>query len=268
MSLWLFRLWIIKPFNHWKHIILNILITILFLIPLMKAEGHSEPEKTFIYTAKKFGVSLIKAVITINTHSFFNGKKVFQIQARVNSLPNISFFLRMNNRFISIVDSKKFSPISYIKEIDQDGLFIKKKNYKQIIIFNHSEKKIIVEKIFGNNKEEVILPPLTYDPLSIFLRFYLKDEFIPGQDLELSVYDGIKVKDIILNSKKETLKFNDENEVNTVCIESKTSFSSFGEKEGVIRVWYTDDQKKIPILIELILPIGKVRFELEEAMGI
>lgn len=235
----------------------------------MKAGGNSEPEKTFIYTAKKFGVSILKAVITINTHSFFNGKKVFQIQACVNSFPNISFFLRMNNRFLSIVDPKKFSPISYIKEINQEGLFVKKKNYKQIIIFNHSEEKIIVEKIFeNNNKEEVILPPLTYDPLSILLRFYLKDEFIPGQDLELSVYDGIKIKDIILNSRKETLKFNNENEVNTVCIESKMSFSSFGEKEGVIRVWYTDDQKKIPILIELILPIGKVRFELEETMGI
>lgn len=52
-------------------------------------------------------------------------------------------------------------------------------------------------------------------------------------------------------------------EVEAVCLESSTSFSSFEDKEGIIRIWYTTHGEKIPILIELELPIGDIKFELE-----
>jgi len=52
-------------------------------------------------------------------------------------------------------------------------------------------------------------------------------------------------------------------EVEAVCLESSTAFSTFGDKEGRIRIWYTADGKKTPILMELELPIGHIKFELE-----
>jgi hypothetical protein len=51
-------------------------------------------------------------------------------------------------------------------------------------------------------------------------------------------------------------------EVEAVRLESTTSFSSFGDKEGIIRIWYTADGKKNPVSLELDLPIGSIRFEL------
>ena len=53
-------------------------------------------------------------------------------------------------------------------------------------------------------------------------------------------------------------------EVEAVCLESTTPFSTFGDKEGIIRIWYLNNREKIPILIELDLPVGNVKFELEE----
>ncbi len=50
----------------------------------------------------------------------------------------------------------------------------------------------------------------------------------------------------------------------TVCLEATTSFASFEDREGIIRIWYTSDGKKTPVLMELDLPVGKVRFELDE----
>jgi len=46
-------------------------------------------------------------------------------------------------------------------------------------------------------------------------------------------------------------------------LESSTSFSSFEDKEGKIRIWYKADGEKTPVLIELELPVGNIRFELE-----
>jgi hypothetical protein len=52
-----------------------------------------------------------------------------------------------------------------------------------------------------------------------------------------------------------------------VRLDSKTFFSTFGDQEGAIHIWYTADGKKTPILIETDLPVGMIRFELESIDG-
>lgn len=251
-----------------------IIISISFILLGIHSKGveiqsngsklHLENEKIFIYIAKKFGIPVLQGTIKISNRFLNNGKAFLRIQVDVNSFPHIALLLKMNNRFVSIVDAETLSPVSFTKEIDQDGLFIKKKLYKQIHIFNHSDQKIVIEKIMENKKEEVLLPSSTYDPLSMFLRCHLKEEFKTGENFRFLIYDGVKLREMVFQSKKEIISLKEDIEIDTICLESKTSFSTFGEKEGTIRVWYTYDKKRIPILMELILPIGKVRFELEE----
>jgi hypothetical protein len=69
---------------------------------------------------------------------------------------------------------------------------------------------------------------------------------------------------MVFHSKKETVNSKMYGEVEAVCLESTTSFSTFGDKEGIIRIWYMNNREKIPILMELDLPVGNVRFELDE----
>ena len=72
------------------------------------------------------------------------------------------------------------------------------------------------------------------------------------------------LRQIVFQPKQEKIKSKIYGEVEAVRLEAVTSFASFENKEGVIRIWYTNDRKKTPILIELDLPIGSVRFELDE----
>jgi hypothetical protein len=83
----------------------------------------------------------------------------------------------------------------------------------------------------------------------------------------MSIFDGVKFRQMVFHSKKSRVKSKVLGEVEAVCLESTTAFSSFGEKEGNIRIWYTADGDKIPISLELDLPVGIVRFELEEMRG-
>jgi hypothetical protein len=69
---------------------------------------------------------------------------------------------------------------------------------------------------------------------------------------------------MVFHSKKEKVNSKMYGEVEAVCLESTTSFSTFGDKEGIIRIWYMNNREKIPILMELELPVGNVRFELDE----
>jgi hypothetical protein len=122
----------------------------------------------------------------------------------------------------------------------------------------------VVEGGEEKGRQEISVPSETYDPLSMFGRCYLREELHPGQEIRMSIFDGMKLRQMVFCSKKEKVKSRLYGEINAVCLESSTSFSTFGEKEGIIRIWYALDGKKTPVSMELSLPVGNVRFDLDD----
>jgi len=253
-------------------------------------------EKVFRYSAtSSFGIPILKASIRIESGTSEQGRPIYQIRAAIYSLDYLKFLFRVNNRFLSTVEAETLAPLQYVKEIHQEGLLAKKKNYLQTLTFDHSNKKLIVEnRKAGERKEmplsadanvplsmdqsdkkssvenrkggewkEIPMSAETYDPLSIFAKHYLKSELRPGQDIQMSIFDGTKLRNLVFVSRKEKVTSKIYGEVEAVLLESSTAFSSFDDKEGKIRIWYADRGEKIPILIELELPVGDIKFELE-----
>jgi hypothetical protein len=221
------------------------------------------PGKVFLYTAKKLGIPIIKASIKIENGSSEQGKLIYQIHASIDSLDYLKYLFRMNNQFHSTVEAETLFPLRYVKEIDQEGLLAKKKNYIQTFIFDYSNKKVVMEKQEGRERKEIPFSSEIYDPLSMFAKYYFKEELHPGKEIQMSIFDGVKIRQMVFFPKKGKVESKTYGEVEAVCLESTTSFSSFEDREGIIRIWYTTDGKRIPILIELDLPIGNVKFELE-----
>jgi hypothetical protein len=246
-----------------------LLITILLLGSIVHVDGQNpnaelRSGKCFIYTAKKFGVPILKATIKIENGSIEHGKPLSQVYANVESLDFLGFLFRMNNRFTSTIEGETCTPVQYVKEIDQEGLLIKKKNYIQTVTFDNSHQKAVIEKKGEDGRQEISLPPATYDPLSMFARYYLRDEFHPEGDIQISLFDGNKLRQMVFHAKKEKVGSKMYGEVEAICLESTTPFSNFGDKEGIIRIWFLNNREKIPIFIELDLPVGNIKFELEE----
>ena len=221
-------------------------------------------EKIFYYTAKKLGVPILKATIRIGNGYSEQGKNLHKIEAQVISFKVPGFMFRMNNRFTSFMKMDSFSPLRYVKEIDQEGLFIERKNYLQTITFDSILHKATVEKKAAGEKREVFFPSQTYDPLAMFARYHLREGLPPDQEVRMAIFDGVKFRQMVFHSKRSRVKSKILGEVDAVCLESTTAFSSFGEKEGNIRIWYTANGDKIPISLELDLPVGVVKFDLDE----
>jgi hypothetical protein len=219
--------------------------------------------KSFLYTAKSLGIPILKASLKIENGVFEQGKPSYQVQIHLGSFQNLRPLLRINNCFTSIIDSETLQPLRYMKEIDQKGVFIKDKHYYQILTFDCASSKVI-ERTDKKGEQEIFLPPHTYDPLSIFAKYYLREEILPGQELRMSIYDGVKLREMVFRTRKEPVRSKIYGKVEAICLESTTSFSNFADQEGVIRIWYLSDRRKTPLLMELDLPIGKVRFELEK----
>jgi hypothetical protein len=218
--------------------------------------------RVFSYTAKKLGVPILKASIKIENGASEEGRPLYRIDASISSL-QFGFLFRMNNRFLSTVQAETCAPVRYVKEIDQEGFLVQKKNYFQTFTFDFLNKKVVAERGEKKERQEIPLSSEAHDPLSMFAKCYLKDVIRPGQSIPMSIFDGVKLREIVFYSRKERVKSKMYGEVETVCLESSTSFSSFEDREGRIRIWFTADGEKAPVLIELELPIGNIKFELE-----
>ena len=212
----------------------------------------------FSYGVEKFGLRILEAIITLEEARSEEGKKVYLVQAEVDTTGVTNWFFRMHNRFYSWVDALHFGPLRYVKEIHQKGIFSGEKNYRSVLTFNQDNNRVVID-----GTKDVTVPPGTQDPLSFFVKYYLGEEIKPAEEIRMSIYDGIKLREVFFDSKGESIETQWCGLVDVICLESKVPFSSLGEREGIIRIWFTRDRRKVPVRIDLGLPIGMVQFELE-----
>jgi hypothetical protein len=253
-------------FHHGKvHRIRVITLSFLLLFFVNLPFGHAFPNLMpgegirFYYRAQKLGTTIMKASLSIE-----RGNPHYVVKAAVDTKGVACPFFRMHNRFSSYVTADGLTPWRYIKEVDQKGIFSHKKQYTDTLTFDPSSCTVTIEHANPPGVEKISVPPHTYDPLAIFLKYFLESELINGQRLTMSIYDGVKLKDVTFDAASEEITTTLYGKVKAICLKSEMPFSTLGDKEGVIKIWYTDDTRRFPVNISLELPtVGKVEFELE-----
>jgi hypothetical protein len=223
-------------------------------LPCLPGEGIR-----FHYRAQKLGTTIIKASLSIE-----RGNPHYLVQAMVDTKGVARPLFRIHNRFSSYITEDGLMPWRYIKEVDQKGIFSHKKRYTDTLTFDPAGCKVTVEHASTPGVQEISIPPKTYDPLAIFLKCFLESEVANGRPLTMSIYDGIKLREVTFDATSGEITTPLYGTVKAICLKSEVPFSSLGDKEGVIKIWYTDDERRFPVNITLELPIvGNVEFELE-----
>ena len=238
------------------------LSSLLLFANLPSAGAHPSPSWNgvrFHYRAQKLGSTIIEASLSIE-----RGNPNYIVKAAVDSTGLVRPFFRMHNRFSSYIKEDSLEPYRYVKKINQKGIFSQKKLYTDTLIFDNDGCMVTVEHTTPPTVEEVPIPPHTYDPLAIFLKSFLESEVQDGQILAMRIYDGIKVREVTFTATCGAISTPLYGVVQAVCLKSEVPFSSLGDREGAIKIWYTDDERRFPVTITLDLPsVGTVKFVLE-----
>ncbi len=214
---------------------------------------------SFHYRFKKLGATILKASLSIE-----RVEDLYMVKAAVDSTGVTFPFFRMHNRFRSYIKEEGLEPWLYVKEVNQWGVLSHKKCYIDVLTFDLDGSKVTVERLNPPQVREIPIPPQTYDPLAIFLKYFLEAEGRGGDKIEMRIYDGIQLREVTFIPTRGEISTPLYGEIKTTCLESKVPFSSLGDKEGVIRIWYTDDERRFPVDISLEIPIaGNVQFQLE-----
>jgi hypothetical protein len=228
------------------------------MVTLPEGREAFSGKRRFSYGAQKFGLRILEAIITLKKAQSKAGEKVYLVQAQVDTTGVTSCFFRMHNRFYSWVDRRHLGSLRYVKEVHQRGIFSGEKRYRSVLTFHREENLVIMD-----GDKELAVPPGTQDPLSFFVRYYLGEEIKPDEEIRMSIYDGIKLRKVCFVSKAERINTDWGGPMDVICLKSAVPFSSLGGREGIIRIWFTRDGRRVPVRIGLDLPVGTVQFELE-----
>lgn len=258
--------------NTAKKIILVGLLCFCFL--LQKAQKtcdiHSrsfEPGETIIYEVYyHWGLIWLNAGLSTFElkRDAFAGKNCFHLIGTGTTYKNYDSFYKVRDRFDSWIDSVSFKPFRYIRNTYEGGTKVYNDSY-----FNYKSNLAYcfkVDKKAKVEKDTVAIPPCTFDVLTmIYLARTIdysnckKDDKIPIKlYLDGEVHDSLYIR--YLGKEKIKTALGEKSCILFSPLLIKGTIFSGGEG---MKVWVTDDEKKLPLLIKTPIVVGEVQVKIK-----
>lgn len=199
----------------------------------------------------------------------YNSNEVFYFKATGNSLKSYDWMYKVRDTFQSLADLNTLQPLWFERSTLEGGY----KAYEKYI-FNTSEKLIYSETETSKRKfkkDTIKSKPCTFDVLtaiyycrSIPIEKYKVDEKIPVN----AIIDNMQYPLYLRYKGKETIKTR-ENIIYkcikfSVLLVEGTIFKG-GED---MTIWVTDDENRVPVLVEAKILIGAVKAYLIKTEGL
>jgi len=198
-------------------------------------------------------IGIAKASITME-----KGEEVLTIKMKAKTVDPIDTFFSVRDYFFSSTTSDLSSFLRYEKRL-KEGRYRRRDE----VIYSPSTGELIYRKN-GKLKSQKTVPPPLYDPCSILyaFRFRCSKE---SASCTIPSTDGKRVERIrVVPLAEETVKV-PAGTFETIKVEPrwKKMKGVFRKKKGGhIYVWFTKDQRRIPVKVEVDIFLGKVVGEL------
>lgn len=193
------------------------------------------------------------AVITMSPVSGTGGRRI-RIHSIAQSNAFFSTFFRVRDEIESVVDASDFGTVIFQK-ILREG----RHNKQELTVIDRSRN------VATRKGEEIPVPPMVLDPLStiVYIRFLA---LAPGSKTTLTVIADGKVYPIEASvTGRETIRV-PAGTFKTVVVEPKMRVGGiFRDENTRLVVWYTDDERRIPVRIRSEIPAGSITASLEQS---
>ena len=203
-------------------------------------------DKKFNYQIKYKNIYAGEAYLTISEDSLFN-QKVLKLKSNLKTNRFVDLFYRIRDDITVYMNYNDFSLLKVINKINE-GKY--KKNHSAIF---EVESKIIISK---NKKIDV--QNKVYSPLSII--YSLREKLLYEKDIyKYQIYNTNKIKDVnmsVIRKEKVNTPFGDYNSI--VVSPKSNNNESVIKNNGDMKVWFTDDNDRYPVKIEIRLNHGSI----------
>ena len=191
------------------------------------------------------------AVMAVSDAGMDGGRSRAKLITTAQSRQAITKFFPVDNRIESIVDSATLLP---------EHLFFKRREGKKKedieYAFHQNDGKVTVVK--GGATETLEMPPGTQDVISCLYFARSELSFQPGASLTMNVFHDKKNRKLDVRVEEIETVSGPWGEVEAARVLVVMPFQGLFLNQGNIRVWFTNDERRIPVRMKAKVIIGSI----------
>lgn len=182
-----------------------------------------------------------------------------RISVTADSIGAVNLIYRVSDRFQSSFSRRTGCSAEFSKQL-QEG----RRQVNSTLKFNYAQNKAVLEEknlVSGISKhQEAALPPCVSDLLSAI--FYTATQPLQvGQSFQLPVYDAMRTIPVTMKVENRESVRTPSGTYQTVRVQP-TADAGVVKNRGNIWIWYTDDERHIPVQMRARLFWGTITFQL------
>ena len=191
------------------------------------------------------------AVMAVSDAGMDGGRPLAKLITTAQSRPAITKFFPVDNRVESIVDPATLFP---------EHLFFKRREgkKKEDIEYAFHQKEGTVTVIKGGESETFEMPPGTQDVISCLYFARSGLSFQPGASLIMNVFHDKKNRKLEARVEEIETVSGPWGEVEAARVLVVMPFQGLFLNQGNIRVWFTNDERRIPVRMKAKVIIGSI----------
>ncbi|MDA3885148.1 MAG: DUF3108 domain-containing protein [Candidatus Delongbacteria bacterium] len=200
------------------------------------------------------------ATIETRENKHFKGKDCFIFKTTAKSRNAFNWVYKVRDWTKSYFDKDSIRSVRFEKHLREGS-------YNVDIEIDYDQDKHIAKyfrkkKGKKNKNKEIKIPPNVIDALSALFYVRMQDLKV-GKEILIPATDNTKIYNIkVLVLKKETIK-TEAGKFKCFVVEPIMADGGVFKKDGKVKVWITDDERKMPVKMETKLFFGSIVAELD-----
>ncbi len=199
----------------------------------------------------------------------FEGENEYKLEAVGKSYSSYDNFFRVRDYYATTVDKETLRPKTFVRYIEEG-------NYRKFDSLYFDQKNGIVNSFNGKTKDKARhkqfeIDPCALDLLSVMysLRNTNVEEYEPGEFLDITMFiDEEKYPIHVVYEKKEEKKIKNLGKFPSLKVRPELIVGNVFKEGDVMNIWVSDDENKVPLLIESPISIGSVKAVLKSYSGL
>jgi hypothetical protein len=200
------------------------------------------PGERLVYDVAYNETPMGEAIMEVTEKIEMKGREVYHLFSRVKSNRFLSFFSKIEDEVESYIDTDGI--YSHLVKINKRR---KKGDQKEMVVFDYDRRQAVQLK---NDRHQVFdIPPKARDILSTLYFLRAEEGLTPGNSTFIDVYQNGKnwrLEARALRRERLTTPFGT---FDTLRVQMEVPPGGI-LGEGTLMIWFTDDDRRIPVLMK------------------
>jgi len=198
------------------------------------------------------GINAGTAILEVGKEVNIGDSKAFHITSTARSNDFISRFFPVEDRIETFMDAQNFFPLKFLIH-QREGKRVKERE----VHYDQANHKVV--QLEEGKETTFDIEPMAQDALSALYFFRTLQMPLPGKSAIIKVYEGGKNWDLEVKVLgKETID-TPVGSFNTVKTLVMARYEGVFLNKGDITVWFTDDDRRVPVQMQSKVVIGSVK---------